>query len=254
MSVPLIKYVLIAAFRDRLILSLLLAILVSSFLSLFLGSSAIIEKDQFILIFTASSLRIVSILGIVLFVVFFIRRSFEARDIEFLLSRPVSRLKLIFSYGFAFSIISIVVGLVSGIAIYCVTPHLFGYGHVLWVVSIIVENVIMANVALFFSMYISSSTSASLVTLGFYVLSRMMGQLLGIIDSNLVDDNSIYSIILQLVSFITPRLDLIGQSSWLIYGIDDISDLNIAYIILQLFIFPLFVLLATSADFYRRQF
>ncbi len=252
MSIPLIKYVLIAALRDKLVLSLLVLILLGSALAIFLGSAAIIEKDQFVMVFTAAGLRVVSVLGLVLFVVFFLRRSFDGKDIEFLLSRPVSRLNIVFSYGAAFSFLAIVMGIAVGLAVYCVAPHLFGSGHVLWSVSIIIENIIMVNVALFFAMYISSSASASLVTLGFYVLARMMGQLLGIVDSNLVESSGIYSMALQLVSVITPRLDLMGQTSWLIYGVD--GGIGIWHIFAQGFVFSLLVLFATSLDFVRRQF
>ena len=252
MSLPLVKYVLMAAIRDKLVLSMLVILMVGSSLSMFLGSSAIIEKDQFSLVFAGSSLRIVSVLGLVLFVVFFVRRSFEGKDIEFLLSRPISRLNIIFSYGLAFSLLAIFMGLAVGGAIYAVAPHLFGDGHITWITSIMVEGVIMVNVALFFSMYISSSSSASMVTLGFYVLARMMGQLLGIVDSSLVDSQGLYSIILQFVSAVTPRLDLMGQSSWLIYGAD--SSFNILDALLQGIVFSMFILFAASLDFVRRQF
>ncbi len=252
MSLPLVKYVFMAAIRDKLILSMLVILLLGSSLSMFLGSAAIIEKDQFSLVFAGSSLRIVSVLGLVLFVVFFVRRSFEGKDIEFLLSRPISRLNIIFSYGTAFSLLAVFMGLAVGLAVYAVAPHLFGDGHVIWIASIMVEGVIMVNLALFFSMYISSSASASMVTLGSYVLSRMMGQLLGIVDSPLVHSEGVYSITLQFVSAVTPRLDLMGQSSWLIYGAD--SSFSILDALLQGGIFSVFILLAASLDFIRRQF
>ncbi len=234
-------------------LSLLIIMLLASLLAIFLGSSAIIEKDQFTLVFTAAGLRIISVLGLVLFVVFFIRRSFEARDMEFLLSRPVSRLTIIFSYGIAFSCMAILMGLAASLVVYSVTPHLFGYGHILWGFSIVFENIIMVNIALFFAMHITSSSSASLVTLGFYVLARMMGQFLGIIDSNLVDNEILYPTIMQVISVITPRLDLMGQTSWLIYGASD-GDISLLHILAQGIVFPVLVLFAAALDFARRQF
>ena len=252
MSLPLVRYVLIAAFRDKLILSLMIVLLLGSSLSVFFGSSAIIEKDQFTVVFAGASLRMVSIFGLVLFVVFFIRRSFESKDIEYLLSRPVGRLSIIFSYALAFSILSILIGLCTGIAIYSVSPHLFGYGHVVWITSIIVEAIIMVNTALFFAMYISSAASACMATLGVYVLGRLMGQLLGIADSSLVDSSGVYAMALQLVSFITPRLDLLGQTSWLIYGYD--GSYGLVEAVIQGAVFSALILLATCLDFVRRQF
>ena len=99
MSLPLVKYVLTGAIRDRLVVAMVIALILSSSLAIFLGSSAVIEKDQFSIVFAAAGLRFISILGLVLFVVFFIRRSFEAKDIEFMLSRPIGRLVFIFSHA-----------------------------------------------------------------------------------------------------------------------------------------------------------
>ncbi len=252
MSYPLVKYVLLAAKRDKLIISLFLMLFLGSSLSIFLGSSAVIEKEQFALIFTASGLRFISVLGLVLFVVFFVRRSFESKDIEFLLSRPVSRIKIIFSYAFAFSLLALLISAGVGFCIYAVAPHLFSMGHIAWIFSVMMENIIMVNTALFFAMYISSSATATMATLGVYVLGRMMGQFLGIIDSPLVDSEGPYAMALQLVSIITPRLDLLGQTSWLLYGLE--NKVNLIYAFIQGSVFSLLVLLGASLDFVRRQF
>ena len=251
-SVPLIKYVFKAALRDKLMLSLAIALIVGASLATFLGSSAIVEKSQFTAIFAGASLRMVTILGLVLFVVFFIRRAFESKEIEYLLSRPIGRLNIIFSFALAFSFLCVFLGVGVGVCVYAVSPQLFGIGHVLWVVSVIVEAVIMVNTALFFSMYISSASSAAMATLGVYVLGRLMGQLLGIVDSQIVDSYGVYSMAMQMVSVITPRLDLLGQSSWLIYGVQD--SYNFVYALCQGAIYSVFVLFAASLDFVRREF
>lgn len=252
MSLPLIKYVLLAAVRDKLIISLFVLLLLGSSISIFLGSAAVIEKDQFTLVFTAAGLRLVSVLSLVLFVVFFVRRSFESKDIEFLLSRPVGRIKIIFSYAAAFSILALIISLSVSLSVYCVAPHLYSDAHILWMASITVESVIMVSVALFFAMYISSAATATMATLAVYVLGRMMGQFLGIIDSPLVDSQGLYAMALQLVSVITPRLDLLGQSSWLLYGVD--NEYGLFYAMAQGAVFSLLVLLCSSIDFIRRQF
>ena len=252
MSLPLVKYVLLAALRDRLVLSMVVILFVGTSLAIFLGNSAVIEKNYFAVIFAAAGLRFMSVVGLVLFVVFFVRRSFEGKDIEYFLSRPIGRLKMLFSYAAAFSILAVFMGAAVGFAVYGVSPNLYGDGHQLWIASIIVENIIMVNTALFFSMYISSSATASLVTFSFYTLARMMGQLLGITDSSMVDNTGVYAMALQLVSAITPRLDLMGQTSWLIYGVD--NNLVMLDVFIQGAAFSFLVLMAASLDLVRRQF
>lgn len=251
MRLPLVRYVLMAALRDRLISSLFLAYVVSGSLSVFLASSALIEQDQFTVIFLSSSLRLVSVLGLVLFVVSFVRRSFDAKDIEFLLSRPVGRIQFILSYAFSFSVLAVFVSAAAGFVLLCISYHLFGIGHILWTISLMFEAVVMVVVAFFFAMQISSSSGAAMVTIGVYVLGRLIGQLLGIIDSVLVDSYGLYSVALQVVSVLTPRLDLLAQSSWLIYDV----DIQVFYFsLMQVLGIAFLVLCAACVDFSKKQF
>lgn len=253
MNTALVKYAFMAALRDKLVVSMIVVFVLGACLSLFFGSSAVIEKDQFTVIFTASSLRILSVFGLVLFVVFFIRRSFDGKDIEFLLSRPVSRPVLIFSYFIAFCVLSFVMSVAVGLCVYTVSPHLFSQAHIFWVFSIFIESVIMVSIALFFAMYFSSAANASMAALAFYALARMMGQLIGIVDSPLVDSGGGLSMALQLVSVLVPRLDLMGQSSWLIYGVSD-SAFGFVHMIAQGVVFSSLVLGAACFDLCRRAF
>lgn len=253
MSLPLVLYVLMGALRDKLILSMLVVFAVTSSLAIFMGSSATVEKEQFTLIFAASALRLVGVLGLVMFCIFFVRRSFDSKDIEFLLSRPVGRVRFVLSYALAFTVLAVVMTCAMGVTLYAVGPHLFGRGHALWLLSIGIENIIMINMAFFFAMYISSAATASMAVLGFYVLGRMMGQLLGIVDSPLIDNDGVIAMALQLVSIITPRLDLIGQTSWLLYGLEN-NTYGFIYATIQGGVYVLLILAATSLDFLRRQF
>ncbi len=253
LNISLVKYALTAAMRDKLVISMLVMFVLGACLAIFFGSSVVIEKDQFTVIFAAGGLRILSVMGLVLFVIFFIRRSFESKDIDFLLSRPVGRVSLIFSYFVAFAFLCVLMSLSVVFVIYSISPHLFSVAHVIWGVSILVESIIMVSAALFFSMYISSASNAAMITLGFYVLGRMMGQLMGIIDASIVDSYGILAIALQLVSVVTPRLDLLGQSSWLIYGIEE-AYFGLGFIILQGIVFCSLVLGAACYDFSRRAF
>lgn len=253
MNLSLLHHVLTAVLRDRLIVSLLLIFIVSASISIFLGSTAVIEKDQFALVFAAFSMRLAGVAGLVLFVTSFIRRSFDARDIDFLLSRPIGRGEFLFSYGAAFVLIALVMGIIQGGALYLISPHLFGEGHVLWTLSMIAENMIMALVALFFAMVLGSVAVSAMACLGFYVLARMMGQILGVIDSS--PDffaSAILSPIMQAISVVLPRLDLMAQSSWLVYGVE--SGVGVPFIILQLMTFATLIFTAALIDLVRRDF
>ena len=105
-SLTMIRYVVTAALRDRLIIGLCFLLIMAVSLSIFMGSAALTEQDPFVAVFAAGSIRMLNVFGLVLFIVFFIRRSFETRDIEFMLSRPIGRIQLVLSFAAGFSILA----------------------------------------------------------------------------------------------------------------------------------------------------
>ena len=252
-SWPTMRYVLAAAVRDRLIISLLVIIVLGAALSVFLGTAAYVEKYQFVLVFAAGGLRILSVLGLVLFCVFFVRRSFDNKDVDYLLSRPISRVSFIVSHAAAFSLIAVLLALASSIAVIMTAPITFGEGHVLWAVSLMFELIIMVNAALFFSMVLPSASTSALVVFGLYVLSRTIGILLGIVSSGLANSPLMAGLgaMMKFISLIIPRLDLMAQTSWLIYGTGNISLL---FICAQGIIFSALLMTAALVDLVRRQF
>lgn len=248
-------YVLTAAVRDKLFLSFFLLIAVGVSLSIFMGSSAVTEQDQFSLVFAASGLRIASVFGIILFVVFFIRRSFETRDVEYLLTRPISRLNYILSHAVSFIIIALCFTVLTGLCLVVLGQQSgINDAYILWTFSFFAELIIVANTAFFFSMVLSSAVASVLITGAFYLLARLMGQILGIVER--FDYGGAFSFmenIMTLVSTVIPRLDLMGQSAWLLYGAEE-SVIGYGFILMQALVFTCLVLSAAMIDLKRKQF
>lgn len=246
------RYVLTAAMRDRLILVLVLSLTAGASLSLFLGSAALTEKSQFVQVFAASGLRLVGLLGLVLFVIAHIRRSFETRDVDYLLSRPVGRVGFIAAHAAAFSILALAVAATVSFAVIAIVPKL-GQAQALWAFSLAIEYIVMANTALFFAMVLPGVASGAMATLGLYVLGRLMGQLLGIAASeHLFPGAAFVSDIMNLISVFVPRLDLMAQSFWLVYGADGTAGFGFA--LLQGMVFSALIVLAACVDLVRRKF
>lgn len=251
-SWPLVKYVLKAAIRDRLVLSLLLALIVGTSIAVFLGASAVTESDQFAAVFLAAGLRLVGVLGLVLFAVFYVRRAFDSKDVEYLLSRPLSRASFILSHALGFSLLAIGVGGFIALILAGVAPYLIGNSYYLWSLSLMAEFIIIMNAALFFSMVLVNATSAALAVYGLYILARLMGQMLGIVDAGIAAE--VYSglgVVFEFVSLIVPRLDLMAQSSWLVYGT---GDVGYGFILLQTVVYTALLILCAMVDLVRRQF
>jgi len=249
----LVGYILTAAIRDRLFLSLMLLVVVGVCLSVFLGSSAITEKDQFSMVFASGGLRIGGLLTLVLFTVFYVRRSFETHDVEYLLSRPMSRLQFLMAHFISLLVLSALMASVMTVVLLLMPSQATAFSCVMWGISIFIEMAIVANVALFFSLMLSSAVAASLISLAFYVLSRLMGGILGIVMEGAGTSMTvILNKVMLAISVFIPRLDLMGQTSWLVYGFDNMADLKL--IVLQGSIFLGFVLSVAFWDLKRKQF
>jgi len=270
-SKPLVKYVMMAALRDKLIGTMVLLILLGSSISMFLGSAAVTEELQFTAVLTGGGLRFLGVIGLVLFVSFHIRRTFDHKEVEFLLSRPVTRLGFLLSHAFAFTLLAVIVGLAITPAVALIgRPPLDGL--LLWGASILVELVIMVNTALFFSMVLGSAAGSALACLGLYVLGRMIGVILGI--SHAGAESMIMDLLgkaMNIIAIIIPRLDLLGQTTWLVHGTDAagisytraagesarwfIETIGIGgFIFFQVAFFSALLLSAAIYDFTRRQF
>lgn len=271
-SFPLIKYVITAALRDKIVFTLLLLIILGSSTALFLGSATITEDEQFSTVFTAGGLRFLGVVGIILFTCFHIRRAFDNKEVEFLLSRPISRVSFLASHIIAFIVIATIIATTISLAVEVFSNPNF-YGLMLWGGSLIIEYIIVAAFALFFSMVLSSAAGSALACFGIYVLARMMGTLLGI--SAAPSDSYFFEFlgkVMEFVSIIIPRLDLMAQTEWLVYGTDNLTDIEFmrnatdfsknllhftgisGFIILQGIVFTCLLLSASVVDFLKKRF
>ena len=245
-------YVLSAAMKDKIFLLYIVLVGVILSLSLFFGTSAVTEQDQFSVVFTSGALRITSAFILILFIIFYFRRAFDNRDVDFLFSRPITRLQFVLAHFISFSLISLFISIITAICIFLLVPAPLYTDAAIWSVTIFVELVTLSAMAIFFGVALSTAVSATLVPIAFYMLARLMGDIIGILATSASTFVSqILGFVMTFISFFVPRLDLIGQTSWLVYGVD---SFNFWALSAQLVIFLGLVLSATYLDLKRRQF
>src|SRR4051812_24038337 len=116
-SKPLVKYVLTAALRAKLMITLFLMILLAAAVAVFMASASVPESGSFTLVFGSGGLRFLGVTGLILFCCFYVRRSFENKEVEFLLSKPVSRLSFLCSHALAFSILAFLIAVAITVAV-----------------------------------------------------------------------------------------------------------------------------------------
>ena len=250
-----LKYILLTAARDWLFIGLFAAVIAASGISFFLGSNALSEQSQMQIVFIAGSTRLILAIGIILFICFHIRRSFENREIDFIISRPISRTTFLFAYFISFTVLSLLLLLpIASLLFILFRPDIMGL--LAWSLSIFCELILISTFAILASLILKSAVSAVLACFSFYIISRIMGYAVSTIiipaKLNNINMNIALETFLKLLSSLFPRLDLFGQSKWLIYS--DVQIETISFIVAQSAIYITFILLMSIFDFKRKQF
>ncbi len=249
-----IKYIILTGLRDRLYLGIFIALIAAFALSIFLGSTVLVEAGQTTLAYIAGTSRATIIVGMILFVCLSINRAFENKEVEFILAKAISREQFILSYlaGFLLTSALILMPLIMAIFILAPTNKI---GILVWSLSLFAEMWIVISFAILTSLILRNSFSSILSTLAFYLISRLMG--IFVLAINLPQDfaqakNHLLPSILKMISLFFPRLDLFTQSEWLAYGVTDFSRAKI--IALQSAIYISLMIFMAFFDFRRKEF
>lgn len=251
-----VRYIFLTAIRDWLFAGLFAAMFVAFGISLFMGGTALVEESQMSISFIGGSTRVILLVGLITFVCFHVRRAFENREVEVILSRPISRTTFVVAYWLGFAVVALllIAPLLLGMALLLHGIALDGL--IYWGASLILEAFIVVAFALFCALILRSAVSAVLLCFSFYFISRMMGFFLYVIDTPHMFKNLDFGWItgqgLRFVSAVLPRLDLYGQSKWLIYGVA--GDTTWQLFVIQTCIYVPLLLAAALFDFKRKQF
>ena len=253
----LFKFILLTGLRDKLYLSLLI-ILVGAFgLSNLVGFSALAEETQMQTVYFSFLSRVIIVCGMMLFICFYINKEFEKKEIDFILSKPISRNTLILSYWTSFNLISLIL-VIPVVIIMAIFSHPNLLGLLWWTISVILELMLVSTFAIVSSLILGSAVVSVLATFSFYFICRMMGFFVYSIslpkNVNVVVGTwtDFAESLLKILSSVFPRLDLFGKSEWLIYGINNNGEISL--ILIQSLIYISLMLCIAFYDFRKKQF
>lgn len=248
------KYIFLTAIRDWLYLGLLITLLFAFSISSLVGTATLNEEIAMQLTLFGGASRLIITCGMILFICFHINKSFETKEIQFILAKNISRYKFIFSYWLSFNIISFLLLIpVFGLLLFCDANLL---GLLQWITSLFFELLIVSTFAIISSLILKSAVSSVLGTFGFYLIARLMGFFASnilFITSGKIDSfaTDVSYTLLKSISMLFPRLDLFGQTKWLIYG----AESNIfTTIIAQTLIYIPIMLIIAYYDFRKKEF
>jgi repressor of nif and glnA expression len=100
------------------------------------------------------------------------------------------------------------------------------------------------------ALILRSAVSSVLLSLGFYILSRLGGFVMLIVTKP--GPETIQNDIFYAISSIIPRLDFFAKTEWLVYGIGETGE--IIRFMLQALVFIFLLLAIAIYDFQRKEF
>lgn len=252
-----IRYTQLTALRSKLFLGLATLLLFAIALSLFLGSTALVEQAHSTLIYAANSSRFILVVGLIIFICNHVHHALESKEIDFLLTTPISRTYFICGYWLSFIIIALyitipVATILTMLGYYMMDSIPLSY-YLVWALSLFGELAIILAFSLTAALILRSSISAILGSMAFYILARMMAFFNYVQYNTEMHGNSqglLVDYILTPISMLLPRLDLFSKSSWLIYPPD---TLPINWLIQCAIYIPLLLAMATI-DINKKEF
>lgn len=250
-----LHFILLTAIRDKLFTAIIALLLIVVGIAMALSETVMVEKAETHLAMSAGIARIIVNMGIALFVCFQVKNLYDNKEIEVMLTRPVSRVKLLISLWFGFSIVATL--LIIILMLILVTFNLGGSEALfIWSASLMLESIIVVAIALFAAISNKGFVTSVLIAFSFYVLGRLMAFFVATANARINMENVILHKIMQYlidtISIIMPRLDLFADTNWLIYGINDYQ--TVMFFAVQALIFIPFMLVITLFDFKKKQF
>ena len=246
-----ILQILYASRRDALFIGTTFLVICLSVLSYFLGSMALVENQEARIVYTAGTSRIAVIIGLIIFIIFYIKRLFENHEIEVILSHSISRTKIIFGFFVGFSIIFLTLLLPVFILLLLLKTSIISA--LIWLLSVYLEGIVVLCFSICCGLMIKSQVLSLSSCFLLYLIGRTIGNFVAYIElSARTDILSIFASILKLISIVIPRLDLFGKTSWLIYN--DISLNDFLMFAIQSIIFCGILLSVAIIDFKKKKF
>lgn len=218
----LIRYILLTSYRSRMMGGLVAALAAVAGVSAFIGHTALVEHAQTGVALAGGGMRWVLAAGVVLLGCFATRQMYASREILWLASLPLSRVRLVLGLMGGFGILATVLAALAGLLLALMAPP--EGAPALFFVSLWGEALMLTALSVALGLMFQSAVTAAMGALGFYVLARLSILLVGAAEAGAslspgwLDYANYY--VLSGIGLLLPRLDMFGKTEWLVYGAD----------------------------------
>jgi hypothetical protein len=247
-----IMQILAASKKDSFFIGTALIVLAICIFSFFVGSAALVENQEMKIAYVAGFGRISAVIGMMIFITFYIKRLFENKEIDVILSRPISRVSIVVAMIVGFYLLFLITLIPISIVLLLILKVKI-ISSLVWLLTVALEGFVVCCASLFFGLFIQSSVHTMIMCFAFYLLARGVGSFVAYIELGL--STSTYQMAastLKICSIFIPRLDLFGKTSILLYN--DYALNSILICIAQALVFGGLLSFGSIFEFRKKQF
>lgn len=202
--------------RDKILYNLLFFAVLLMGVSILLADLTIMEHTKIV---TDIGLAAINLIGVIIAIfvgIGLVSKEIERRTIYTIMARPISRTEFILGKYLGLSL-TLLVNVVIMLGVFFLTLQAYRapvHGVLLQAIELIfVELMLVTALAFFFSSFSSSATLSAIMTVGFYVIGHVTGDLRGLAEKG---QNTAAKIITSVLYYVCPNLEVLnikGQAS-----------------------------------------
>lgn len=246
------RYTVLEAWRNRLAITVAVAVALLFLLSVFVRELAVTESVRLQTALLASALRLASVFLIGLYILNGLTREFNDKVVELVLSLDLPRPAYLLGKFLGYAVVA------AGVALIATVPLAFlasAGAAAAWGFSLALELLLVAAIAVFCITTFTQLLSAAAFVAAFYLLARSITAIQLMSTAGLVADGGtgqkLGEWLANAMAFVLPRLDTFTQTAWLMpEGLPG----GLGAIVLQSAVYVVLLLAAAMFDLYRKNF
>ena len=247
------RYTVLEAWRNRLIVLVVLAVALLTLLSLFARELAVTESGRLQTAILASTLRVASVFLVALYILNGLTREFNDKVLELMLSLDLPRPAYLMGKFLGYAIVALAVAAVVTVPVLVLAPI---HPALAWGCSLALELLIIAALCVFCITTFAQLLPAAAFVTAFYLLARSISAIQLMSTSTLLGVNGYgqkaSAMLADALAVALPRLDAFTQTAWL--ANDAGAQPAFLNILLQTVIYVGLLLAAAMFDLYRKNF
>jgi ABC-type transport system involved in multi-copper enzyme maturation permease subunit len=247
------RYTVLEAWRNRLMVLVVVAVALLTLLSLFARELAVTESARLQTAILASTLRVASVFLIALYIVNGFTREFNDKVLELMLSLDLPRPGYLMGKFLGFAIVALAVAAIVTVPVAVLAP---ADAALAWGCSLALELLIIAALSVFCITTFTQLLPAAAFVTAFYLLARSITAIQLMSGSSLLGNDGFGqkagAVLANALAIALPRMDAFTQTAWLVN--DAGGQAALLSIVLQTAVYVGLLLAAAMFDLYRKNF